>query len=396
MWPLCRARSLKSMALEAQANGAAAETLDLVRLDAFVDRARRAAEAFRRLDQEAVDRIVREMVVAGLENAFELARLAMEETGFGVLEDKVVKNFIATEFLYDYLDGKRSVGVIEEDAERGIQYVAEPIGVVLALLPITNPTSTALFKAIVAAKTRNAIVFRPSARAARCAMRAIELMQDAGERAGRPPDALQVIPDPTLDVSQYLFHHEGIDLMWTTGGPKAVAAANAAGKPTLSVGAGNAPVYIHRSADIRMAVVDMLISKTFDSSVICPAEQTCVVDDEIYDEFADWVKAHHTSLEPLPSAFFSVSLTAAEDTDEARAATRQCIDELLDDTGWTPTRATAVAGALQYREYDIFTRTLIRLMMRRAGHTTDITQDHEYTDWGAVERFGREFAGLVR
>ncbi len=158
----------------------------------------------------------------------------------------------------------------------GIQYVAEPIGVVLALLPITNPTSTALFKSIVAAKTRNAIIFRPSARAAGCAVRAVEILQEAGEGAGLPPDALQVIPDPTLDVSQYLFHHDGVDLIWTTGGPKAVAAANAAGKPSLSVGAGNAPVYLHRSADVGMAVVDMLISKTFDSSVICPAEQTCV------------------------------------------------------------------------------------------------------------------------
>ena len=112
----------------------------------------------------------------------------------------------------------------------------------------------------------------------------MEILQEAGERAGLPPDALQVIPDPTLDVSQYLFHHDGIDFIWTTGGPKAVAAANAAGKPCLSVGAGNAPVYIHRSADIRMAVVDMLISKTFDSSVICPAEQTCVIDEAIWDE----------------------------------------------------------------------------------------------------------------
>ena len=236
------------------------------------------------LDQERVDRIVWAMVVAGLRNAVELAQLAMEETGFGVFEDKVVKNYIATEFLFDYLKDKRSVGVIAEDPERGIQEVAEPIGVVLALTPITNPTSTVLFKSIVAAKTRNAIVFRPSARAARCAQRAVEMLQEAGEAAGLPPDALQVVPDPTLDVSQYLFHHPGVDFIWTTGGPKAVAAANEAGKPCISVGPGNAPVYIHRSADVRMAVVDMLISKTFDASVICPAEQTCVIDDAIWDE----------------------------------------------------------------------------------------------------------------
>src|SRR5436190_23988121 len=136
------------------------------RLDGFVERARVAADALRELDQDAVDRIVWAMVVAGLEHAIDLAQLAMEETGFGVLEDKVVKNYIATEFLFDHLRDKRTVGVIDEDAERAIRYVAEPIGVVLALTPITNPTSTVLFKAIVAAKTRNAVLFRPSARAA--------------------------------------------------------------------------------------------------------------------------------------------------------------------------------------------------------------------------------------
>ncbi|MFN8205635.1 MAG: aldehyde dehydrogenase family protein, partial [Solirubrobacteraceae bacterium] len=263
-------------------NGAASGAGD-ERLDGFVARARTAADAMRRLDQEAVDRIVWAMVVAGLEHAIDLAELAMEETGFGVLEDKVVKNYIATEFLYDYLRDKRSVGVIDTDDERGIEYVAEPIGVVLALLPITNPTSTALFKSIVAAKTRNAVIFRPSARAARCAGRAIDLLQEAGERAGLPPGALQVVPDPTLDVSQYLFHHPGVDLIWTTGGPKAVKATNEAGKPCIGVGPGNAPVYLHRSADVATAVVDILISKTFDASVICPAEQTLVVDEPIYD-----------------------------------------------------------------------------------------------------------------
>jgi acetaldehyde dehydrogenase/alcohol dehydrogenase len=256
----------------------------LDRLDGFVARSRAAAKAFRAIDdQETVDRIVWALVVAGLEHAVELARLAMDEVGFGVFEDKVVKNYIATEFLYDYLKDKPSVGVIEEDAARAIRYVAEPVGVVLALTPITNPTSTVLFKAIVAAKTRNTVIFRPSARAAGCAVRAVEILQAAGERVGLPPDTLQVIPDPTLDVSQYLFHHPDVDFIWTTGGPKAVAAANAAGKPCLSVGAGNAPVYIHRSADVPMAVVDMLISKTFDSSLICPAEQTCIIDDAIWE-----------------------------------------------------------------------------------------------------------------
>src|ERR1700727_3066981 len=171
------------------------------RLDGYVQRAGVAAVALRALDQEAVDRIVKAMTIAGLENAIDLAELAMEETQFGVLEDKVIKNYIATEFLYDYLKDKKSVGIIDEDRDRAIQCVAEPIGVVLALLPITNPTSTALFKSIVAAKTRNALIMRPSARAARCAGRAAELLQQAGGSAAAPPHAPQVVPDAPPDDS---------------------------------------------------------------------------------------------------------------------------------------------------------------------------------------------------
>jgi len=256
-------------------------------LDVVVERARAAADAMRELDQEQVDAIVWAMVVAGLESAIDLAELAIEETGFGVLEDKVVKNYVATEFLYDYLKDKRTVGVVERDPDRDIDYVADPIGVVLAVTPITNPTSTVLFKAIVAAKTRNAIIVRPSSRAVRCAQRVVDILQRAGEAAGLPPHALQVVDDPAHATSHYLFHHPGVDFIWTTGGPRVVEAANASGKPTVSVGAGNAPVYLHRSADVRMAVVDILISKTFDASVICPAEQTCAIDDEIYDDVVE-------------------------------------------------------------------------------------------------------------
>lgn len=312
------------------------------RLDAFVARARAAAAEFRKLDQEAVDRIVSAMVVAGLRNAVELAQLAMEETGFGVFEDKVLKNYIATEFLYDYLRDKKSVGVIDEDPERGIEYVAEPIGVVLALTPITNPTSTVLFKSIVAAKTRNAIIFRPSAHAARCAVRVVELLQEAGERVGLPPGALQVIPDPTLDVSQYLFHHPGVDFIWTTGGPKAVAAANAAGKPCISVGPGNAPVYVHRSADIPMAVVDMLISKTFDSSVICPAEQTCVIDDAIYDEtLAEFERMGARVLTPQQVEALSRAAFADDGHVEMGALGQSCVN-LAAMAGFTASADTKV------------------------------------------------------
>ncbi|HMZ15241.1 MAG TPA: bifunctional acetaldehyde-CoA/alcohol dehydrogenase [Mycobacterium sp.] len=262
----------------------ATDDIRTAEIDAMVDTAAEAAREFRKLDQEQVDRIVEAMVRAGVRAAGELAGLAIEETGFGVFEDKVVKNYVATEFLHDYLRDKKSVGVIDEDVEHNIVYVAEPIGVVLALTPVTNPTSTVLFKAIVAAKTRNAVLFRPSPYAVRCCERAVEILREAAEAAGMPPGALQVIPDAAHDVTHHLFHHPKVDFIWVTGGPKIVKLANQAGKPSLSVGPGNAPIYIHKTADVRGAVVDILISKTFDSSVICPAEQTCIIDDEIYDE----------------------------------------------------------------------------------------------------------------
>ena len=253
-------------------------------IDVLVDRAAAAAEAFRALDQQQVDAIVAAMVRAGIRAAGELAALAIEETGFGVFEDKVVKNYTATEFLSDYLRDKRSVGVVEEDVEHDIVRVAEPIGVVLAITPVTNPTSTVLYKAIVAAKTRNAIIFRPSPYAVRCCERSVEILRAAAEAVGMPPGALQVIPDSEHEVTHYLFKHPQVDFIWVTGGPKIVALANAAGKPGLCVGPGNAPIYVHRSADLAGAVVDILISKTFDASVICPAEQTCIVDSVVYDE----------------------------------------------------------------------------------------------------------------
>ncbi|HEY6794889.1 MAG TPA: bifunctional acetaldehyde-CoA/alcohol dehydrogenase [Kineosporiaceae bacterium] len=273
-------------------NGVATEREDAVdaatqtvqqRIEEQLRLARAAAEEFRSFDQERVDAVVKAMVHAGLTHAVELAQLAISETGFGVFEDKVVKNFVATEFLYDYLRDKKTVGIIDEDPELGIQHVAEPVGVVLAITPITNPTSTVLFKAIVAAKTRNAVIFRPHPLAARCAARVIELLAAAGEAAGMPKGALQLIPEAEHEITHRLFKHPAVDFIWTTGGATIVRLTNEAGKPALSVGPGNAPCYVHRTADIEGVVVDVLISKTFDASVICPAEQTLIIDDEVYD-----------------------------------------------------------------------------------------------------------------
>jgi acetaldehyde dehydrogenase/alcohol dehydrogenase len=170
-------------------------------------------------------------------------------------------------------------------------------------------------------------VFRPSARAARCATRAVELLQEAGERAGLPAHALQVVPEATLDVSQYLFHHPGVDFIWTTGGPKAVAAANAAGKPCISVGPGNAPVYVHRSADVEMAVTDILISKTFDASVICPAEQTCVVDEAIADDLiAEFERLGGRVLDAEAVAALAATAFDADGRAEIAALGQSCVN----------------------------------------------------------------------
>jgi acetaldehyde dehydrogenase/alcohol dehydrogenase len=305
----------------------------VVELDLAVERAKQAVVAFRRLDQAAVDRIVWAMVVAGLGKAVDLAQVAIDETHFGVFEDKVVKNYVATEFLYDYLKDKKTVGVIGEDPERNIQYVAEPVGVVMAILPVTNPTSTVLFKAIVAAKTRNAIIFRPSPHAIQCALKTVEILRTAGETAGLPVDALQVIPDAEREVTHYLFHHPGIDMIWTTGGPKIVQLSNEAGKPVISVGPGNAPVYLHATADVASAVVDILISKTFDASVICPAEQTCVIDDAIWDRtLAEFERMGARVLEPDEVARL------------ARIAFLETGEPRLEAVGQSPMRLGEMAG----------------------------------------------------
>ena len=252
-------------------------------LDKVTEDARKAAVIMRSFTQEQVDEIVWEMTRAALKNVSHLAAAAVAETHIGVFEDKVLKNYVATEFLYDYLKDKKSVGVISEDPARNLKLVADPIGVVLAIMPITNPTSTALFKTIVAAKTRNAMIVRPSSRAYNCAAEAVRIVVEVGMKAGLPEGAIQCLDMPTYADTHYLFGHDDVDMIWTTGGQKIVQAANASGKPTIGVSAGNAPVYLHESCDLPMAVVDILVSKTFDASVICPAEQTLVIDSSIYD-----------------------------------------------------------------------------------------------------------------
>jgi len=252
-------------------------------LDGLLSKARNAAAVFTQYTQQDVDRIVKPMVVAGLEQAQHLARLAVEETKLGVLEDKALKNMVATEFVYNYVKDKRTVGAIREFPERGLVEVAEPIGIILSLTPITNPTSTVLFKCIMAIKTRNAVIFSPHPNAWGCCHEAVRIMYETAVKHGAPEGVFSCLESHDLEDNAYLMHHSDIGLIDATGGPGVVKAAYSSGKPALGVGAGNTPVYLEKTADLNMAVVDILTSKTFDNGTICASEQTVVIDDEIYD-----------------------------------------------------------------------------------------------------------------
>ena len=252
-------------------------------LDGLLSKARNAAAVFTQYTQQDVDRIVKPMVVAGLEQAQHLARLAVEETKLGVLEDKALKNMVATEFVYNYVKDKRTVGAIREFPERGLVEVAEPIGIILSLTPITNPTSTVLFKCIMAIKTRNAVIFSPHPNAWGCCHAAVRIMYETAVKHGAPEGVFSCLESHDLEDNAYLMHHSDIGLIDATGGPGVVKAAYSSGKPALGVGAGNTPVYLEKTADLNMAVVDILTSKTFDNGTICASEQTVVIDDEIYD-----------------------------------------------------------------------------------------------------------------
>jgi len=260
-------------------------------LENLVQQARTAAAVFTQFTQEDVDRIVKAMVLAGLENSARLARLAVEETHLGVMEDKVIKNMVASEFVYNYTKDKRTVGVIREIPEKNLLEIAEPIGVLFSLLPITNPTSTVLFKCIVAVKTRNAVIFSPHPKAWRCCSEAVKVMYETAVKHGVPEGVFTCVESPTLQENAYLMKHKDVGLIDATGGPGVVKAAYSSGKPALGVGAGNTPVYLEKSADLNTSVVDIIISKTFDNGTICASEQTVVIDDEIYDQalkkFAD-------------------------------------------------------------------------------------------------------------
>jgi len=251
-------------------------------LEGLVAQAKTAAAVFTQFTQEEVDQIVKPMALAGLEHAQDLARLAVEETKLGVMEDKVIKNMVASEFVYNYVKDKRTVGVIREFPDRNLREIAEPIGVLFSLTPITNPTSTVLFQCIVAIKTRNAVIFSPHPKAWRCCSEAVKVMYETAVKHGAPDGVFTCVESPMLADNGYLMKHKDVGLIDATGGPGVVKAAYSSGKPALGVGPGNTPVYLEKTADLNAAVVDIIVSKTFDNGTICASEQTLVID-EIYD-----------------------------------------------------------------------------------------------------------------
>ena len=258
-----------------------AELKDLNRIVAQVKKAQRIYATY---TQEQVDKIFRAAAIAAAQNRIPLAQLAVTETRMGVMEDKVIKNQFASEYIYNQYKDTRTCGVLSDDDSFGYRQVAEPIGLIAGVIPTTNPTSTAIFKALLALKTRNGIIFSPHPRAKECTIAAAKIVLDAAVAAGAPKNIIGWLDTPTMPLSNALMHHPDINLILATGGPGMVRAAYSSGKPAIGVGAGNTPVVIDSTADIKMAVSSVIMSKTFDNGTICASEQAVIVEDPVYDK----------------------------------------------------------------------------------------------------------------
>jgi len=218
------------------------------------------------------------------QNAERLAKMAVEETGFGIWQDKVPKNLLGSRLVYEYIKDLKTIGIIREDKDKKIYEVAVPVGVVAALIPSTNPTSTTMFKALIAVKSGNAIVFSPHPSAKNCILETAAIIAGAAEKAGAPKDIVQCITIPTLEATNELMRHQDTGIILATGGPAMVKAAYSSGNPAIGVGAGNAPAFIERTADIPLAVKRILDSKTFDNGTVCASEQSIVTESCIRDK----------------------------------------------------------------------------------------------------------------
>ena len=242
--------------------------------------------------QEQVDHIVHQAAIAALDKHMYLAKLAVDETGRGIYEDKAIKNMYASEYIWNSIKNDKTVGVIAEDKEQGLVSIAEPVGVICGVTPTTNPTSTTIFKALIALKTRNSIVFAFHPSAQKSSAEAARIVRDAAIEAGAPKNCIQWIEEPSIEATGLLMNHPKIATVLATGGPGMVKAAYSTGKPALGVGAGNVPSYIAADAKVKRAVNDIIVSKTFDNGMICASEQAAIVDAAIYDEVKAEFEAH--------------------------------------------------------------------------------------------------------
>ncbi len=253
-------------------------------LNCLISRVKRAQEEFATYTQEQVDKIFKAAATAADKARIPLAKMAVEDTKMGIVEDKVIKNHFAAEYIYNKHKSAKTCGIIKEDKINGIKIVAEPLGVLAGIIPTTNPTSTAIFKALICLKTRNGIVFSPHPRAKACTIKAAKIVLEAAVKAGAPKDIIGWIDTPSIELSNTLLHHKDISCILATGGPSMVHAAYSSGKPALGVGPGNVPAIIDETADIKTAVSSILLSKTFDNGMICASEQSVIIDETIYEK----------------------------------------------------------------------------------------------------------------
>ncbi|WP_206423084.1 bifunctional acetaldehyde-CoA/alcohol dehydrogenase [Gemmiger sp. An194] len=264
-----------------------------VMIDGLVEKAQKALQEFLSYDQETIDHIVHEMALAGLDKHQELARMAVEETGRGVYEDKVIKNMFATEYIWHNIKKEKTAGILEENDMEGYVEVAEPVGVICGVTPTTNPTSTTLFKCLIAVKTRNPIIFGFHPSAQKCSAEAARIVYEAAVKAGAPENCIQWIDKPSIEATGALMNHPGVATILATGGPGMVKAAYSCGKPALGVGAGNVPCFIEKTADLHRACTDLMMSKTFDNGMICASEQAVIVAKELTKDFEEYMKKNN-------------------------------------------------------------------------------------------------------
>ena len=259
-------------------------------IDELMEKAKIASEEYLKLDQETVDNIIKAMSMAGLEHHMELAKMAVEETGRGIYEDKITKNMFATEYIYHSIKHEKTVGIINENDEDDYVEIAEPVGIIAGVTPVTNPTSTTMFKSIIAAKTRNVIVFGFHPSAQNCSVKAAEILREAAVKAGAPENCILWIPEPSVMATSMLMHHPDVNLILATGGTGMVKNAYYCGKPALGEGPGNVPCIIEKTAKLKTSVNDLVMSKAFDNGMICASEQAVLVEKVVYQEFEDLMR----------------------------------------------------------------------------------------------------------